>query len=201
MIRVLSLTVLMYFSGIIGCISHVDTSSQANERLMEVFPVDEINHSKIYGEVLDAYGENYGSSSLQIVNLTTPGMVKPESSVDDVSEFLRRKLSDEYRDVINDFERVNKFPSPLQSPINSNLRYSMIDHRSLPLSNDLDGTDSFKNGGIVRFSRIGSDPKRKLALVYLGYSNGPRSGWGYYSVLRKEGVEWLVTHRIMAWVS
>ncbi len=161
------------------------------------------SETEIYGIVLDEYKSRYGTDKILVVDETTHGSVSPDNSIERVSAFLTKKLpSNIPKEIIQNFREINKIPQKFQPNVATKVKYSMFEQENLLKINDSDTLNGQPiEEGIVSFSRIGFSYDGQNALVYIGYWDGTRTGWGYYTFLeRKEGV-WLVTNKILAWVS
>jgi len=55
--------------------------------------------------------------------------------------------------------------------------------------------------GILAFSRVGFDPAKTEALVYVEYQKDFRDGFGASFVLSREGTNWQVVSEVLQWLS
>lgn len=56
-------------------------------------------------------------------------------------------------------------------------------------------------GGVLAFSRVGFNPEKTLALVYVHERHDGLTGGGYYVLLAREGREWIVQQELLLWIS
>lgn len=159
--------------------------------------------SEIYRAVLDGYEEKYGSTKLLIVNETTSGSVSPDNSLEKVVLYLEKKIRPGIpKEIIQNFRKENEKPHKFQIDFDTKVKYSMLERENISQLEDSSSVNSHSvEGGLLHLSRIGFSPDGQTALVYIGYWGGTRTGWGYYTILEKKEGKWVVTDKILAWLS
>lgn len=149
---------------------------------------------QIYSQLINNDRTLLGISIL-IENRTTFGSVKPISSLADVVLSLRKKTESlKFIGLIDDFELKNKESSEILDKFNINCcsykigKYSEENKESI--------------GVIIKFSRVGFDENKQVALVYIEQYSGVKSAFGKYIILKKVENKWEVQNiSLPSWVS
>lgn len=164
---------------------------------------------KVYSAILSA--TNWiGKARVHLIirtTLTSEGVVGIPG-IDDRSTLLKKlaPLSDE---VLNDYEQVNQSEFNLSDKFKLKPRLLLIDEREthgIFAWHAVDGWNHFHkrfpdSDGFTKFSRVGFDANKSLALVYVSYSCDRRCAEGGYYLLEKGNHGWKVTSKYAVWVS
>jgi hypothetical protein len=97
----------------------------------------------------------------------------------------------------------------LKAALDSRISYSLISRKEITdYVNDKTGGgwNTFyqkhpKASGFVEFSTVGYNASGSEALVYLGHRCGLNCGTGHFYLLAKKNGRWVVTNRMLRWIS
>ena len=202
----LSLRLLVMFVLISPGCSHSpsETPTAPAQKDSAVTSTTNANESKVYSTVLDGFRDRFGAQRLLILDETTMGIVLPQSKPEDVVRFLRKRLPDGIApDLVEEFRKKNEQPVKLGGgKFASTVSYSIVNKQDEKLRGDWD--EFYKNNpgaAIVQLSQVAFNEDASQALVYLSSNVGSRTGWGYYVFLTKNGEEWQIKNKELAWVS
>ena len=111
------------------------------------------------------------------------------------------------QETLADFQANNKQSHRLSNSFNLKADYVLVSREELaPLfRNGSDWTAFYAkypgSQGAMTLSRVGFNPEKNQALVYVGNQRGGKSGAGHYFLLAKQGADWIVQHQVEVWLS
>lgn len=112
------------------------------------------------------------------------------------------------RDLIDDYNSKNKGPHRLSDRFSADKKVTLLSKEESAEIFNKDGWDGFyrrfsKSAGLLAISRVGFNTGREVAFLYVGSSSGPRSGAGYFVLLKKlkASGRWYIVKHIPLWVS
>jgi hypothetical protein len=111
--------------------------------------------------------------------------------------------------TIDDYEAKNKEPQGLRNLLRLNAEYVLLSERDrfqLFIGQFAEGWERFKHKypeavSLVKLSKVGFNPEKNQALVYIDHSCGAKCGAGAYALLKKEGGVWTGEGVAQIWVS
>ncbi len=138
-------------------------------------------------------------------------------SYDEFSADLRRQAKDcddSFREALDDFLKKNRSAVRIVFPTNAPKSVELVSEAtvkeifSAKPNAKPNGWDIFYQrfpdaGGLTTISRVGTDSKGTVAIIYLGHMRGPRSGEGKIRVLRRKADKWVIKDESIGpeWVS
>lgn len=133
-----------------------------------------------------------------VLDETTYGSVSPESSLEEVVNYLRLRIAAvEKNELLDDFANINKNPSIIAFGDTKEFGFKIVSRAMVrQMEDNLSSTC-----GLIQFSNIGFNKERSLALVYVGVQNETRNGSGRYFVVRFVEGNWVIVQQIPAWNS
>ena len=135
------------------------------------------------------------------------GSLRVDMSMDYILKGIKKSNSELSKETTDDFKKKNKEKQLFAKSLNFDFDYKTIsDYELNEIFKNKDGWRIFHNkypssSGIIWLSRIGFDHKQKQAFVYIGNQRGSLSGIGYYMLLEKKNIHWLIKERMLSWIS
>ena len=145
--------------------------------------------------------------TLVIVDRTISNPLPSIAGVDE-DEMVKRQFSSISQEAIDDYAAKKANPCQLTKSFNLKMKYTLTSKEKIEqvFKNGQDGWGEFyklfpDSGGVTELSRAGLNSSGNQALVYIQHSCGYLCGSGYYLLLVKNDLGWVVQKKFMAWVS
>lgn len=156
---------------------------------------------------------------LRVLNDTTSIRgVQFGKSHDELAKMLRDQAKDrspEFKAALEDFLAKNKTPVKITMPTNGPGRVELIAKNAVDEIFSRSTRDKQPSGwnlfyqkfpgstGLITVSRVGFDPQKNIAIVYLGEQSHFLAGHGSIRVLKREGKKWVTAGESIGpmWVS
>jgi hypothetical protein len=126
---------------------------------------------------------------------------------DDALSYIEQELGGVTRDLLQDFTDKNQETRDLEAALNLSVDYVFISQaeQEALFSTDTGWTEFYEkypaSQGLLSLSRVGFNPQRDQALVYVGNQSDWLLGVGFYFLLAQRDGAWKVVEEIFAWVT
>ena len=103
-------------------------------------------------------------------------------------EYVQQNIPALNNETSNDFKLKNQSKTHIKNPLNINMKCVLLSEAQtfFPL---------------LEVSRVGFNSDTTQALVYVGRTDVPLAGGGYYHVLRRRYNKWKIIGIVMTWIS
>lgn len=123
-------------------------------------------------------------------------------------EYVLKNLHDVAPGVADSFKARNDKSYPLSPDMKLGVEYVLLspDQRNQIFSQNQNGWDTFYQNypsapGLTSISRVGFNQAFDQAMVYVGTQSHYLAGAGYFLLLVKTGSAWVVSQKVMTWIS
>lgn len=162
---------------------------------------------KVYSALLKARYSADKPKTLVVVKMTSPNeLILPDT--DDQNDILKKPGS-LTKEILNDYNTRNHSQLELRDIFDLKAKVLLVDEKEIHDIFRQQGVDGWKSfyqrfpdsGGFIKFSRVGFDAKRNLALIFVSHHCGGRCASGTYIILEKESNEWKIKEEHLVWIS
>ena len=122
-------------------------------------------------------------------------------------DYIKSGLPNLSKETLDNFLQRNAQPGPLSSEMDLNAEYVLLTTEELseisgqPNWGELLAEKYPGSYGYTIFSRVGFNNSLDQAVIYVGSVGGPLMGSGFYYLMEKKNGEWVITEKIMMWIS
>ena len=161
---------------------------------------------EVYSALLNQEYVDQRTAFLIVINQTVAAsLIAKELERDD----LRQMLSPVSPSTVDAFRGNNKEPETLKEAFKLKVKYTLLGNNEWGeyfKGDVIKGWEEFyrKNpgaSGYIRLSRVGFNPERDEALVYVEHGCGATCGTGNYALLTKSEKGWRVKRMVQLWIA
>jgi hypothetical protein len=149
----------------------------------------------------------YGVKAIVIVDQTAAGISDGLASQQDL-EYLQKNLAPDLQaETLSDFVAKNDRSYQVENHFSLDVPVVLFSNEAVDKFFAADDGwnrfyDQYPNSqGLMKISRVGFDPGKEQALMYVGNQADFLAGQGDYVLLSKEGGVWQVDTTVLAWIS
>jgi hypothetical protein len=169
----------------------------------------------VYSEVLTSFDINMITSSekaeLLVIDDETNTDVSGGNTIENVFRNTNEPFPEEYKSALTDYRIKNLEPEKLTGSFEINQNYVLLarsDFESHFNNNAIPGAGwksyygKYPNcSGFITFSKVGFDPEKRFAVVYVEHRYSMTGASANYILLKKEKGSWKKVGRAVAWGS
>jgi hypothetical protein len=168
------------------------------------------NDTQLYKQALiDEFGQTGHIWHFVIGQTTTDDFIFNEIIKQNFSEFTEKGLDSldslTYKIFKTIIKTVEKFDTISTNTLLVQLEYTDSNTMRHIYSSENGWAEFYKHypmaDGYLKFSKIGYNPEHNRALIYIGYSGGMTSGYGFVVLYRLRSGQWIKLQKKDVWIS